>query len=98
MDKTPDQLYRERLKRVEDAIQLKIPDRVPIALSLGYFPAKYGGITCADAFYDPVKWKEASIKTVVDFQPDVFMGAGADSGGDFGDGHSLVKMTLTAIG
>jgi hypothetical protein len=81
MGKTPDELYRERLKRVEDAIQLKIPDRVPIALSLGYFPAKYAGITCADAFYDPAKWKEASIKTVVDFQPDVFMGAGADSGG-----------------
>jgi hypothetical protein len=81
MEKTPEQLYNERLKRVEDAIRLKVPDRVPIALPLGYFPAKYTGITCADAFYDPTKWKEASVKTIVDFKPDVFMGAAADSGG-----------------
>jgi hypothetical protein len=78
--KTPQQLYNERLKRVEDAIQLKIPDRVPVSLSLGYFPAKYTGITCRDAFYNPAKWKEACIKTVVDFAPDAYIGMGSDSG------------------
>jgi hypothetical protein len=80
MSKTPQQLYEERTKRVEDAIQLKIPDRVPIAFSLGYFPAKYTGITCADAFYNPAKWKDAARKTVIDFAPDTYMGAGPDSG------------------
>jgi hypothetical protein len=79
-DKSPRQLYAERLKRVEDAIQLKIPDRVPVSLSLGYFPAKYTGITCRDAFYDPAKWKEAAIKTVLDFQPDTCAAMGPDSG------------------
>jgi len=81
MDKTPQQLYEERSRRVEDAIRLKVPDRVPVALSLGYFPAKYTGITCADAFYNPVKWKEAAKKTVIDFAPDVFLGMGSDCGG-----------------
>src|SRR4030042_685136 len=70
MGKTPQQLYEERAKRVEDAIQLKKPDRVPIALSLGYFPAKYTGISCADAFYNPIKWKGAARKPAVDFEPD----------------------------
>ncbi len=80
MAKTPQQLYEERVKRIEDAIQLKEPDRVPIVLSLGYFPAKYAGLTCADAFYNPAKWKEAAIKTVVDFEPDSYTGMGPDSG------------------
>jgi hypothetical protein len=80
MDRTPQQLYEERAKRVEDAIQLKVPDRVPIALSLGYFPAKYTGITCADAFYDPAKWKKAALETVVDFAPDSCLAMGPDSG------------------
>ncbi len=78
--KTPRQLYDERVKRVEDAVHLRIPDRVPVTMSLGYFPAKYTGITCQDAFYNPVKWKEACIKTVVDFAPDAYMGMGSDSG------------------
>jgi hypothetical protein len=81
MSKTPEQLYEERVKRVEDAIHLKIPDRVPVTFSLGYFPAKYTGITCADAFYSPGKWKEASKKTIIDFEPDTCLATAPDSGG-----------------
>jgi hypothetical protein len=81
MSKTPEQLYEERVKRVEDAIRLKIPDRVPVIFSVGYFPAKYTGITCADAFYNPGKWKEAAKKTVIDFEPDTCLATGPDSGG-----------------
>jgi hypothetical protein len=64
--------YRERLKRIEDAVQLKVPDRVPTLVDFGYFAAKYGGITVEDAFYDKVKWAQAYKKAVVDFQPDMF--------------------------
>lgn len=46
-DKTPEELYQERNKRVSEAVRLQIPHRVPIVLSFGYFPAKYAGITCA---------------------------------------------------
>lgn len=78
MSKSPQELFKERTKRVEDAIQLKVPDRVPHIPYFHYFPAKYAGITARDAFYYPEKWKAACIKTVADFQPDM---------------HSLAKIT-----
>ncbi len=80
-EKSPQQLYEEREKRIRDAIQLKVPDRVPVLLGLGYFPAKYTGITCEAAYYDPAKWKWASRKTILDFEPDFYRAAiGAVSG------------------
>lgn len=42
--------YKKRVKRVADAIQLKIPDRVPITPSFGMFPAIDNGYTCEDMF------------------------------------------------
>jgi uroporphyrinogen-III decarboxylase len=71
MDKTPEELYRERDKRITDAIQLKIPDRVPLEIALSYFPARYAGITCEAAWYDYNKWLAACKKTLLDFQPDI---------------------------
>ena len=50
MEKTAEELYKERNQRVMDAIHLKIPDRVPIEMGFSYFPAKYTGITCEPAF------------------------------------------------
>ena len=81
MKKTPEQLFAEREKRVTDAIQLKIPDRVPIIIAFSFFPAKYTGITCQDAFYNPAKWKAAYKKTIVDFEPDMGGAVGAVPGG-----------------
>jgi hypothetical protein len=66
------ELYKEREKRVWDAIQLRCPDRVPVHLGLGYFPAKYAGISCDAAFYDPAKWKAASRKTILELEPDFY--------------------------
>lgn len=68
--KSVKKLYEERNKRVNDAVQLKIPDRVPIEMSFGYFPAKYMGLPCSVVYYEPQKWLEAVKKTVVDFEPD----------------------------
>lgn len=70
--KTPEELFRERSKRVEDAVQLKVPDRVPVAPNFGFFYAKYAGITCEEAYYDYDKWKMAVNKTVIDFEPDMY--------------------------
>lgn len=72
MDKTPEELYREREQRVTDAIQLKIPDRVPIVTSMGYFPATYTGIPFKAAWYDYDRWLEAYRKTLQYIQPDMF--------------------------
>jgi hypothetical protein len=52
MGKTPQELYRDREKRIEDAIQLKKPDRVPFTLFCTFFPAKYAGISFQEALYD----------------------------------------------
>jgi len=70
MAKTPKELYEERNGRITDAIQLRIPDRVPLNLSFGYFPATYTGIPFRDAWYDYDTWLEATKKTVLDFEPD----------------------------
>jgi hypothetical protein len=70
MDKATEQLYREREKRFIDAVELRVPDRVPSSIHLSYFPARHTGITYRDACYDFPKWKEAYIKTALWLQPD----------------------------
>jgi len=70
MDKTTEQLYHEREKRYIDAVQLRIPDRVPTSVHLSYLPARFTGITYKDSYYDFPKWKDAYIKTALYFRPD----------------------------
>ena len=71
MEKTARQIRNEREKRITDAIQLRIPDRVPVISAIGYFAAKYTGIPCSAAYYDFDAWYEAYQKTLKDFQPDL---------------------------
>jgi len=70
-EKTGRQLRQEREKRIMDAIQLKVPDRVPVMCPMGYFPAKYTGIPCSAAYYDYDAWYDAYRKTLQDFKPDM---------------------------
>ena len=69
--KTSEELRRERELRVTNAIHLRPTDRVPIICSLGYFVARYAGIPCSAAYYDPDAWLAAYRKTLGDFQPDM---------------------------
>ncbi|HEX2966110.1 MAG TPA: uroporphyrinogen decarboxylase family protein [Syntrophorhabdaceae bacterium] len=69
--KSPEELYLEREKRVLDAIALKKPDRVPIMVMFGFFPARYLGMTVQDVMYDPEKLWKAQWKTMVEFQQDM---------------------------
>jgi uroporphyrinogen-III decarboxylase len=71
VSKSPDELFQERQKRVNDAIQLKVPDRVPVMVHSGFFPAFYSGISCEEAMYDADKAAMASTRFLQDFQPDV---------------------------
>jgi hypothetical protein len=70
-DRTPQELRREREQRVTDAINLRIPDRVPVSCELGFFSAKFAGIPCSAAYYDCDSWLAAYRKTLRDFQPDM---------------------------
>jgi hypothetical protein len=71
MKKSPAELFQERAKRIADALQLKVPDRVPLEIAFGYFPAKYTGVPCEAAYYDYDQWLAACKKTVLDFGADV---------------------------
>ncbi|WP_206810533.1 uroporphyrinogen decarboxylase family protein [Paradesulfitobacterium ferrireducens] len=71
MTKNPEELYQERLKRVEDAIALRVPDRVPIVTFFSYFAARYAGITYEEYTYDAEKMLSAAIKVHEDFEPDM---------------------------
>ena len=66
--------YRERVTRIKDAIQLKVPDRVPVIPSVGFFPAHYAGITTRESMYDYDKSCQAYEKYTFDFAPDAHRG------------------------
>lgn len=81
MEKAPEELYKEREKRVNDAIQLKVPDRVPFFPITELYAAKHTGMTLEEAFYDADKWFAAMKKTVIDLEPDIFWPFGIFSSG-----------------
>jgi uroporphyrinogen-III decarboxylase len=69
--RAPQELRREREQRITDAINLRIPDRVPVSCELGFFAARYAGMPCSAAYYDCDSWLDAYRKTLRDFQPDI---------------------------
>ena len=72
MSKSPEELYEERLKRVHDAVQLKVPDRVPFTPFFTFFWAKYSGMSCREAMYDYDGLAKAGKKAILDFEPDMY--------------------------
>jgi len=77
MEYTNEELYKERQQRIQDAIALKVPDRVPIWFQdASFFPAKYAGISFKDVMYDSDKAFAAYKKTFVDFEPDLCLNPG----------------------
>jgi hypothetical protein len=71
MTQTSQELYREREKRVLDAIALKKPDRVPVIPLFGAFASAYAGISRREELYDIAKSYEANRKVTLDLQPDM---------------------------
>ena len=72
-NKEAEEAYKNRAKRIADAIQLKVPDRVPITPIVNFFPAKYVGITVEECMYDYKKAYAAYKKTTLDFQFDAIL-------------------------
>lgn len=71
MSLSPTDLARDRRKRFNDAIRLEVPDRVPLEIAFGYFPAKYCAIPYSASYYDYDAWLAACKKTVLDFGADI---------------------------
>jgi len=68
--------YKERATRLKDAIQMKkLPDRVPVFTTYGFFPAVYAGFTPQEVMYDYDKCNIAWKKYMLDFAPDAHIGA-----------------------
>ncbi len=76
--------YKDRINRVNDAIQMKkLPDRVPVCILPSFFPVYYGGITPQEAMYDYDKLYAAYKKFILDFKADIHIGADMPGPGRF---------------
>lgn len=72
MEKSPKELAEEKLKRIEDAVNLKEPDKVPLELHFDFgFMAKWTGITTYEFLFNYDKAIHVIRKTALDFQRDV---------------------------
>ena len=74
MEKSPEELYQERVKRVLDACTGKVPDRVPIMGPYELFVYNYAGVTIKEAMNDYALARRACHKFLDDFQPDADFG------------------------
>ena len=66
-------------ERVVTALRREEPDRVPVVLTTNYFPARYlGGLHVSDSYYNHETWRDATLKTILELEPDI---QGAQAGG-----------------
>jgi uroporphyrinogen-III decarboxylase len=72
--KSPKQLLAERSKRLQDALELRQPDRIPITLAAGYLLAEWGGITHRELQDDVDKAQELIERFACEYEPDSIMG------------------------
>jgi uroporphyrinogen-III decarboxylase len=68
--------YQKRVTRFIKAIKLEEPDRVPVMLPAGFYPAFYAGGNLKKAMYDYDEQKRAWLKFMQDFDMDTFGGPG----------------------
>ncbi len=69
-----EEAYNVRLKRMADAYQMKIPDRVPVELPVGLLPLRMAGISLKDAMRDYEKIHQAWSKFLKEIEMDVYSG------------------------
>jgi len=78
--KTPEQLCAERAKRLQDVIDLKVPDRIPINLMFSYMLSDLGGVTKLTLHEDPELAQQLLEKAALYYQPDTARGVFALGG------------------
>jgi hypothetical protein len=76
--------YKATITRIKDAIQLKkTPDRVPVTILPSMFPFINAGITPQEAMYDYDKCIGAFKEFILEFKPDMHIGAAVPGPGRF---------------
>ena len=73
-NKTPPQRLEERARRLQDALELRQPDRVPIMMHISYMLAEIGGITKQELHEIPGKEQELLEQAALEYQPDTIFG------------------------
>jgi hypothetical protein len=73
-EKSPQELYAERVKRVKDVAALRIPDRIPVFGPHQLYPYTFAGVKFVDAMNDYALAREACHKFQDYFQPDLDIG------------------------
>ncbi len=70
------ELYSKRLKRINDSIELKEPDQVPLIPIVQCYPFIHSGYTMADILYDTdlSKSKKSLFSFLDEYQPDALCG------------------------
>jgi uroporphyrinogen-III decarboxylase len=66
--------YKERVTRFIKVIKLEEPDRVPVMLPAGFFPATYAGNSFKKVMYDYDELRRSWLKFLKDFEMDSFAG------------------------
>jgi uroporphyrinogen-III decarboxylase len=66
--------YKERVTRFIKVIKLEEPDRVPVMLPAGFFPATYAGSTLKKVMYDYDELRRSWLIFLHDFELDTFSG------------------------
>jgi len=69
--------YRARVDRLIAASTLGRPDRVPVVLSVGFWPTQLAGMTPYESMTDFVRAAQAWLDFALEFQPDSMSGARA---------------------
>jgi hypothetical protein len=76
--------YKASITRIKDAVQLKkTPDRVPVTLLPSMFPFINAGMTIQEAMYNYDKTVAAFKKFILEFKPDMHIGAAQVGPGKF---------------
>jgi len=73
-DKSPEQLFKERVRRCLDVAALRVPDRVPVFGPYQLYPYTFAGVKFKDAMNDYALAREVCHKFQDYFQPDLDFG------------------------
>ncbi len=65
--------YKARIDRLIACINVEQPDRVPVAITTGWWPAVRAGITPYEAMSDTVRATQAWVDFNLDFKPDAMV-------------------------
>jgi uroporphyrinogen-III decarboxylase len=96
--KTAEQKFSERSKRLQDAMQLKQPDRIPIQLVMSYMLAEMYGVTRQEQHENAERELEMLEKAGLHFQPDCIAGVYNNPGPSKAVGDRMTKFPGYGLG